>query len=1110
MKEKGNFLKLIKYFFVIGSICMIFLIIFSSRAEKSYALDTSTTASDTKANECLNLTSAQKDKLIESIINGSKRLTYECFGAKGDGKTNDYNAIYLTHQFANSIYINYGANVTVYATKGNNAYYIGKGNTITSGTSTTTLSIPVITNVDWRGASFIIDDYVLDGNTNTIATSTSVFLITSPMKVATMNSNGSGGSSYITYSKNDTAVLKSIGTLTTSSTNVNGFVTAVLNDLNNKIASSSGSNKTKYENMKKYYLSSSKWQVYIQNNNKMWNRSNSDGTGSFHGATESQNVSCTESAIGKCQEESFLVDSTNGNILSTIDWNYNNILSIRVVPIPENGITINNGSFTTWTSNVAGNSAYVHRNIYINNTGNVTISNVYHYLNETKHKNANATKENKDYTDHSNSYYGFIRGMDVSYIKLVNVRVSSHTPRGSSYDLTFDRSINVFFDKVTYPCNIKNSDGSVNWNQCYKNNIIDSSKWGVMATNHVKNLFIKNSTLNRVDSHRGVTNLYVSDSTIGDKGFTLTGKGRFYAKNVKMDRSWAIVRLRPDYGSTWDGSIVLNGVDYIIDDDISVNPYLIYSRNYQTWDYGYKTYFPQLYANNIKFDLSYVKKSSKQITLMGLSADVPTTLNNSCKYSFKGSTRMQKLQIVNKKSSLKDLTFTLFTNKFVNNNNNLSLKKYGDSDTVNVGYYNYDRALVRVPTGTNNSKLSNQSINTKFTFSTSSHIGTLVDSAVSNTESYFSSLEKKSIFNATTKDDVYLKSINLSSGQINETISNNKFIYTATVGSSVKTINLSVTTTDNVYRTIINNQYNLNYGNNSIHFYVIGMYGTRKEYVLNITRSVDDLVTVKSNSGYILGNDYLYTKTNTQQNQIISNLNYNKDISLSVKNGNLVLTNNNVAIKNLRLLNFNSQYAINGKNIFVDNSISSSEFLSKFTANGVTFQLSNTESNNIVNNSVLNILYQGNVIDSYKIGVRNLNIKDVNVDYERGVIEYRDSTYDSLYNYVVTPSNINILGDDNQQVLLDSPSRTGDKINIMFDEPVVFAISRIGDIDGNGVVDTQDLVKYRNLLKNTTLIEENTAKYYAADIDRDGTISINDENILKKYLDGEIDTLYYR
>ena len=71
---------------------------------------------------------------------------YSDFKAKGDGKTNDFEAIKAAHEYANKS----GQLVKARQEGSNkNTYYIGK----TGGAA-----IPIKTNVDWTGATFIIDD----------------------------------------------------------------------------------------------------------------------------------------------------------------------------------------------------------------------------------------------------------------------------------------------------------------------------------------------------------------------------------------------------------------------------------------------------------------------------------------------------------------------------------------------------------------------------------------------------------------------------------------------------------------------------------------------------------------------------------------------------------------------------------------------------------------------------------------------------------------------------------------------------------------------------------------------------------------------------------------
>lgn len=86
---------------------------------------------------------AESGGLQELIINYFKnyQVSYEEFGAKGDGVTDDFQAILSAHTYANA----HGIPVKAEAEK---VYYV----------KNITQAIPVKTDVDWNGSKFIIDD----------------------------------------------------------------------------------------------------------------------------------------------------------------------------------------------------------------------------------------------------------------------------------------------------------------------------------------------------------------------------------------------------------------------------------------------------------------------------------------------------------------------------------------------------------------------------------------------------------------------------------------------------------------------------------------------------------------------------------------------------------------------------------------------------------------------------------------------------------------------------------------------------------------------------------------------------------------------------------------
>ena len=130
--------------------------------------------------------------------------------------------------------------------------------------------------------------------------------------------------------------------------------------------------------------------------------------------------------------------------------------------------------------------------------------------------------------------------------------------------------------------------------------------WGIMASNFCKNISYHNSVLSRYDAHAPIYNGEIINCKINY--IELTGYGSFtlkdstyYAANEGAGAN-AVIPLRADYGSTWDGDLIIDNVDaYVYTSGASYNGvYLIYHK-YSNWYYGYSTCFPSLYVNDLAF-----------------------------------------------------------------------------------------------------------------------------------------------------------------------------------------------------------------------------------------------------------------------------------------------------------------------------------------------------------------------------------------------------------------------------------------------------------------------------------------------------------------------------
>ena len=776
---------------VVLSITFIFIMLLSSNKIANFKPSYAYTVG-----ACNSMSEELKDKLETGV----EPLTYECFGAVGDGVTNDYEAIKKTHDFANQEYVENGLFLTVHGTSGKN-YYLGNNSVG---------SIRVTTDVDFHSANFIVDD-LGDG----IDPGKALFRVVSPMQI-------DAGKAYLDYSKytdldciddstkecvlnNDIINSEVWGrfSLTTSTTNLKPFVTSVLADTKNVDTKSM-----------RYLKASQIWVVSVTNSNRNYIRQgNNANSGDF-------------------QTEDIIINSKTGDILSDVVWNYDDIVRIRIWPIPEKLVTIQNGNFTSWTNNIAfgeggKKSSYVERNFQVFYSGNVLFKNINHFLNETKHPNNNGEQVNPN----ANGYDGFIRLSHASYVTLEDVNLTPHTytkkTDGSdgyaTYDLIFNQSLNLFFNRVGYACNGDDA-------QCYTDYMISTDRWGIIGSNGSKNVFIRDSKLSRIDSHRGIRNLYVENTTVGRRGFTLTGSGYFLGKNLIMDRPDNMITFRSDYGSTWNGTMVLDGVQYIL--AVNATDPTIINSNHVQQDFGYNTFFPDLYLKNITID-NQKYGSTKDVTLIHLNENAQSGSN---KYGFKGAIRFAKVKY---KSS--GPTLSLFTDDFVSRDDNLKIGSYRGTSPVTIGYTDNDSSFKYAPSAANVNRMNDSSINTKFSLSNNSEVEGTIDNKIAEVTNALSQKETNSHMPAAQTGNFSLKSVNIQNGKyhLNETLSTDRTDYTVNVQKGTTSLTFSAEVNGDALSIVYPSVIHFTGDTTQIDVTINGIYNAQKVYHIVFNRNID-------------------------------------------------------------------------------------------------------------------------------------------------------------------------------------------------------------------------------------------------------------------------------
>jgi hypothetical protein len=155
-------------------------------------------------------------------------------------------------------------------------------------------------------------------------------------------------------------------------------------------------------------------------------------------------------------------------------------------------------------------------------------------------------------------------------IGAAGVKVSMGT-----YDIIVNRALNASF---------------VNCSQT--NDINDSRYWGIMGSNYSKNLIYDSCILSRFDAHMGVANATIRNSTLGHQGINAIGGGIFTVENTTV-QGRNLINLRSDYGSTWQGDLLIRNCTFVPSGGKPITGSLIGGSYSGQHDFGYTCYMPE-------------------------------------------------------------------------------------------------------------------------------------------------------------------------------------------------------------------------------------------------------------------------------------------------------------------------------------------------------------------------------------------------------------------------------------------------------------------------------------------------------------------------------------
>ena len=360
-------------------------------------------------------------------------------------------------------------------------------------------------------------------------------------------------------------------------------------------------------------------------------------------------------------------------------------------------------------------------------------------------------------------------------------------------------------------------------------------------------------------------------------------------------------------------------------------------------------------------------------------------------------------------------------------------------------------------------------------------------------------------------DDNNIKGITLSSGNINESISNDNTVYTANVDAD--TVNITIEKS-NQYATVEGELENisLHYGTNDILFKVISETNIEKEYTIKIYRPYTFSTDVYN---YDKVNNTMYTKSDVDDQVIITNLKLSKELSGNVTNNKLIISYDNEKLTEVNLINItNKKYSLSNSIAYIGKNVDYSKFMDNLVLNGdVTVKIFDNSGNEITSGILtkdhkMKVYYNGNSIEEYSFSEEYLNIK-LNVDEKNNDITKISlgTTVTDLLSKIETSGSINIKdGKSGNPITNDSKIKTGDIIEIkMTDKTNTYRASVLGDITGTGNSAVGDVAMLYRYIKGKNDLESYESA--AGDIVGDGQIKINDVGMLYRYVKGRIPTL---
>ena len=280
---------------------------------------------------------------------------------------------------------------------------------------------------------------------------------------------------------------------------------------------------------------------------------------------------------GVDKSEVILVDE-NGNVdpSTPIQYDYKELTSLIQFSVNEKPISVGNGKIITRVPDpkyqdpdYENNYCYFSRGIMVQRS-NTTIYNIEHVI-EGEMMTIEIDRNGDGVVDkwgadksYGVPYAGFFNFKYCYNATMTDCIVQGHqaysfwqgTVRNEmgSYDLSATDCVNLNLLNLTQYENEATGETIINRFMYH----------GVMGSNFCRNVVMDNCYLDRFDSHQGLHNARITNSTLGF-GILVIGGGELYIENVYRISGDCFIGLRTDYNSIFDGDVIIKNCSAGVD-----------------------------------------------------------------------------------------------------------------------------------------------------------------------------------------------------------------------------------------------------------------------------------------------------------------------------------------------------------------------------------------------------------------------------------------------------------------------------------------------------------------------------------------------------------------